>query len=121
MFDRALQNGILLDDDSESGESSYLCKSDCSHCEALQLKENASLIINRKSLDYKPSLNDSKLSRGKAGIQILQQQQVDITRRAPRYYISEDDKNYARYSKQIKKLNETSLNLDNCDELLGSS
>jgi hypothetical protein len=120
VFDRALQNGILLDDDSESGESSYLCKSDCSHCEALQLKENASLIINRKSLDYKPSLNDSKLSRGKAGIQVLQQQ-VDITRRAPRYYISEDDKNYARYSKQINKLNETSLNLDNCDELLGSS
>jgi hypothetical protein len=41
-----------------------------------------------------------------------------MTRPATRYHIAKEDKNYGRYSKHIKILNETSLNLDNCDEIL---
>ena len=35
------------EDDGVSSTSSVLCKSDCSHCEAIQMKENASFVINR--------------------------------------------------------------------------
>ena len=116
VFEKALQGGILLDGDSESSqsESSYLCKSDCSHCEALQLKENASILINQQSLDYYESSSASKL---RPNVQILGESFGNNNRQQNRYFIAKDDKNYDRLNKQIKLLNETSLNLDNCEGL----